>query len=145
MHQTIHLYIKKSMLLKAPLVYEFAPRQPDRQTDEQQYMTVGSCFLSTFLCMGSRHSLLVLPHRPGGDQRGALPYLYPARLPWRPTAAKLKRAPAPPAPPTSSSHAPLNTQALRKPPSLKDRSFKKIWWVLAAQVDVQRGARHPTG
>ena len=113
------------MLLKAPLVYEFAPRQPDRQTDEQQYMTVGSCFLSTFLCMGSRHSLLVLPHRPGGDQRGALPYLYPARLPWRPTAAKLKRAPAPPAPPTSSSHVPLRTQALRKPLSLKDKSFQK--------------------
>ena len=69
--------------------------------------------------------LLVLPHRPGGDQRGALPYLYPARLPWRPTAAKLKRAPAPPAPPTSSSHVPLRTQALRKPLSLKDKSFQK--------------------
>ena len=38
---------------------------------------------------------------------------------------KNRRAPAPPAPPTSSSHVPLRTQALRKPLSLKDKSFQK--------------------
>ena len=38
--------------------------------------------------------------------------------------AKLERAP-PFRPPTSSSHVPLRTQALRKPLSLKDKSFQK--------------------
>ena len=31
--------------------------------------------------------VVALPHHPGGGDQDALPYLYPARLAWSPTAA----------------------------------------------------------